>query len=127
MNRSQEDRGSHFRPLVRAAVILLLLLLVTAGVQSWRDLAEARELKSSLETDIAATEESILLLRGELRRIEGDPAKLEQLAREELGWVRERDIVVVMPLGTDEGPDGTGEAEGTSDEADAPTGPVVLP
>lgn len=111
MNRSQEDQGGHMRPLVRAAVILLLLLLVVAGVQSWRDLTEARQLKSSLETDIAATEESIHVLEDRLKRIETDPSTLEQLAREELGWVSEDDIVFVMPR--------DGETDGkASDETD---------
>lgn len=97
MNRSTEEESSRLGPVVRAAVILLLLLLVTAGVQSWRDLTEARELKSSLEENIAATEESIAILQDRTKRIESDPAILEQLAREELGWVRESDIVVVLP------------------------------
>jgi cell division protein FtsB len=106
MNRSQEEETSRLGPVVRAAVILLLLLLVTAGVQSWRDLTEARELKSSLEERIAATEESIVILRDRTQRIESDPAILEQLAREELGWVRDSDIVVVLPK-TDEAFDET--------------------
>lgn len=123
MNRSQEDQGSHLRPLVRAAVFLLLLLLVTAGVQSWRDLTEARELKSSLEAEIADTEESILLLEDRLQRIEKDPATLEQLAREELGWVSEDDIVVVLPLAAaGEGEDGT--ASGPPDGASSDTVPL---
>ena len=120
MNRSQEDQGSHVRPLVRAAVVLFLLLLVVAGVQSWRDLTEARQLKSSLETDIAATEESIHVLEDRLKRIETDPVTLEQLAREELGWVSEDDIVVVLP------PDS--EDESASDGPDGASGdPVSLP
>ena len=122
MNRSQEDQGSHVRPLVRAAVFLLLLLLVVAGVQSWRDLAEARELKSSLEAEIAATEESIHLLGDRLKRIETDPATLEQLAREELGWVSKDDIVIVLPRN---GNTAAGDASGGSDGASSV--PVSLP
>ena len=114
MNRSQEDQGSHVRPLVRAAVFLLLLLLVVAGVQSWRDLAEARELKSSLEAEIAATEESIHLLGDRLKRIETDPATLEQLAREELGWVSEDDIVIVLPRNGNTAGDASGGSDGAS-------------
>lgn len=114
MNRSQEDQGGHMRPLVRAAVILLLLLLVVAGVQSWRDLTEARQLKSSLETDIAATEESIHVLEDRLKRIETDPSTLEQLAREELGWVSEDDIVFVMPRDGETDDKASDETDGMS-------------
>lgn len=120
MNRSQEDQGSHMRPLVRVAVVLLLLLLVVAGVQSWRDLTEARALQSTLEADIATTEESIHVLSDRLKRIESDPSTLEQLAREELGWVSEDDIVIVMPR-EDEAVEASGREDETSGE------PVSLP
>ncbi|MDA8020132.1 MAG: septum formation initiator family protein [Thermoanaerobaculia bacterium] len=123
MNRNHEDQGHPIRPLVRAAVILLLLLLVTAGVQSWRDLADTRDLKTSLESEIATTEESIHLLRDRLRRIEGDPATLEQLAREELGWVSEEDIVVVLPLRAEEDSDSEVSAGSDGPSSD----PIPLP
>lgn len=113
MNRAQEE-ASRTGPVVRAAVVLLLLLLVTAGFQSWRDLAEARDLEASLQADIADTEESILILRDRRQRIENDPATLEQLAREELGWVRHGDIVVVLPR------DGSPASSNMTDEAQEP-------
>ena len=40
-------------------------------------------------------------------RIERDPTTLEQLAREELGWVRDGDLVIVLP-----------DEHGSSDSAD---------
>ena len=85
------------RPLLQAAVIALLLLLLTAGVESYRDLAAARDREAELRRQIDTTNEEIDRLRDHIRRIEEDPATLERLAREELGWVREHDVVIVLP------------------------------
>ena len=37
------------------------------------------------------------MLRERIDRIENDPAMLERLAREDLGLVREGDVVIVLP------------------------------
>lgn len=120
MNRAHEEQASRSGPVVRAAVVLLLLLLVTAGFQSWRDLAAARDLKASLQSDIADTEESILILQDRLQRIEKDPSTLEQLAREELGWVSEDDIVIVMPRDGEAGEASDGEGGAAADSVTLP-------
>lgn len=106
MTQARPPEEQTLGPLVRVAVVVLLLLLATAGVKSWRDLAEVRSLESSLEAEIAATDESIQILEDRLERIENDPATLERLAREELGMVRDGDLVVVFTP-----PEDTAEAD----------------
>ena len=98
MSRPHEDEtNGTYRPLWKAAVVTLMLLLVVAGVKSYRDLSIARSHEQSLQQEIRQTEKRIHLLVDRIERIEKDEATLEQLAREELGWVREGDVVIVLP------------------------------
>ncbi|MCP3957083.1 MAG: hypothetical protein GY719_04460 [bacterium] len=85
------------RPFLGAAVLAILALLATAGVKSYRDLGVARDQERELLEEIAEAEERIRVLGARIERIENDPAMLEQLAREELGMVREGDVVIVLP------------------------------
>jgi len=88
---------SPYRSWLVAAVWVLLALLAVAGVKSYRDLAAARSYERELRARIAATGQRIEQLRKQIERIDNDPATLERLAREELGMVREGDVVVVLP------------------------------
>lgn len=98
MNRTAEPNAQDtYRPLWKAAVVSLLLLLVIASAKSYRDLSIARGHEQSLQHQIEATEGRIGVLTDLIERIENDEATLEQLAREELGWVRENDLVIVLP------------------------------
>lgn len=90
-------KSDTFRSLLRVAVMTLLLLLAVAGFKSWRDLSVARAHETELEERIDETERSIQVLERRIERIRSDPAMLEQLAREELGWVRDGDLVIVLP------------------------------
>lgn len=114
MTQARPPEEQTLGPLVRVAVVVLLLLLATAGVKSWRDLSEVRALESSLEAEIAETEESIQILEDRLERIDHDPATLERLAREELGMVRDGDLVVVFtpPRGSEDGGSGGEDGDG---------------
>lgn len=80
-----------------------MLLLVVAGVKSYRDLSIARTHEHKLRLEIEGTHQRIRHLSDRIERIENDDATLEQLAREELGWVRAHDVVIVLP---DETPGG---------------------
>ena len=86
-----------YRPLIAAAVVMLLLLLATAGFKSWRELAAAHAHEADLVREIAATEARIQILREHVRAVKNDPLTLERLAREELGMVRPGDVVIVLP------------------------------
>ncbi|MEM1178617.1 MAG: septum formation initiator family protein [Acidobacteriota bacterium] len=94
---AEAAKSDTFRSLLRVAVLTLLMLLAVAGIKSYRDLNVARAHEAELEGRIERTEESIDILEQRLERIREDPNMLEQLAREELGWVREGDLVVVLP------------------------------
>ena len=89
--------GRSHRSFVGAAVLAILGLLATAGVKSYSDLDVAREQERELLEEIAAAKKRIRLLNERIERIENDPAMLERIAREELGMVREGDVVIVLP------------------------------
>ncbi len=90
-------RRRAYRSLIGVAVVVLLGLLATAGVKSYRDLAEVRAHEAGLERRIAESEGRIRVLRDYVRRIEEDRLTLERLAREELGLVKPGDVVIVLP------------------------------
>lgn len=86
-------------PLIGAAVAALLLLLAgLAGAKSLRDLKAAHERERSLEHRIASTQDQIESLRNRIERLRSDPGLLERLAREELGFVRPKDVIIELPL-----------------------------
>lgn len=118
MNRSAENNAQDtYRPLWKAAVGSLMLLLVIAGLKSYRDLSVARSHEQSLQQQIELTRGRIGVLTDRIERIENDEATLEQLAREELGWVRQNDLVIVLPEAADSEP--LPEGSGTDDPAAA--------
>lgn len=52
-----------------------------------------RNYAGQLETDLTALRSETALLRKDIVRLQHDPAKIEQLARERLGYVRKGDTV----------------------------------
>ena len=94
---SGAGRGYPLRPVLGLAVVAGLILLATAGVKSYRDLAAARDVEQRLRQEIAGANQRIRALHGRIERIRHDPAMLERLAREDLGLVREGDVVIVLP------------------------------
>ena len=94
-SRWASSRPSH--PIWGVAVLLLLALLATAGIKSYRDLAASRTHKADLEARIAATQESIKTLETRLENLNNDPHTLERIAREDLGLVRPEDVVIFLP------------------------------
>lgn len=83
--------------MLGAAVILLLVLLAIAGAKSYRDLATARSRERSLLERTEETRERIEALEERIERLRNDPVTLERTAREELGFVYPRDVVIVLP------------------------------
>ena len=64
-----------------------------AGLAKWRRLSQdARRIEAD-NRDLARDNER---LRREVRALQGDPAALEQAAREELGYVRPGEIVLKL-------------------------------
>ena len=100
MSEAQRTRESpSYRSVIGVAVLVLLGLLATAGVKSYRDLKVARDLEADLKQRIAASESRIHVLSDYVRMIEEDPLTLERLAREDLGLVKPGDAVIVLPEG----------------------------
>ena len=97
MSRPAAPRPDSLRAVLRAAVLLVLALLALASVKSHRDLAAAQARERALEVSIEATRGRIAALRGKIARLRDDPATLERLAREDLGLVRQHDLVIELP------------------------------
>ena len=95
-NRPLPD-GDRFTLVLVLGVVVALLVVGAAGIRSYRDLALQKAREAELEGQIARTEERIAELRERVERLESDPATLERLARQELGLVRQEDLVVVFP------------------------------
>jgi cell division protein FtsB len=90
-------RADSSRPVLLAAVVLFVILLGAAGLKSYRDLTAARAHEQQLESRIEATRNGIDRLRVRIGRLRSDPAMLERLAREDLGLVLPRDVVIELP------------------------------
>ncbi len=94
-----EATGGRRLPLIGAAVAVLLLLLAWLAVaKSLRDLRSSKEREQSLEARIAEADRKIDGLRNRIVRLHDDPGLIERLAREELGFVRPRDVIIELPL-----------------------------
>jgi cell division protein FtsB len=90
-----------FRFLLGGAVVFFLVLLATSWVASFRDLRRAHAREALLLERIRTTEIRNQELELKIERLRDDPLMLERLAREQLGLVREGEIVVVFPEETD--------------------------
>ena len=72
---------------------LLLLLALFFGEMGIPRYFSMRDHAQQLERDIQSLQRATLMLRGEIDRLEHDPARIEQLARERLGYVRKGETV----------------------------------
>ena len=75
----------------------LVLVLLGAGVQGYRDLAKSRTRLAELAARKSETARRVADLEQRIERLRADPMMLERLAREELGMVRPNDVVIVFP------------------------------
>ncbi len=97
MSRLGSARADSLRPVLGGVVVLFVILLGAAGLKSWRDLNAAQAREKQLETRIETARGGIDHLRGRIERLRSDPAMLERLAREDLGLVEPRDVVIELP------------------------------
>jgi cell division protein FtsB len=92
--------GAHY---VGAGMCLLLLLALVFGQMGLPRYFSMRDHAQQLERDIRDLQRGTILLRGEIDRLEHDPARIEQLARERLGYVRKGETVYqLVPEGSEE-------------------------
>lgn len=78
---------------VGVGVCVLLLLAMAFGEMGLPRYISMREHAQQLEVDIQELQRSARALRSDIDRLERDPAKIEQLARERLGYVRKGETV----------------------------------
>jgi cell division protein FtsB len=90
-------RADSLRPVLGAVALLFVALLGAAGLRSYRDLTTARAHEKQLETRIEESRAGIDRLRGRIARLRSDPVTLESLAREDLGLVKQGDVVIELP------------------------------
>ena len=74
-----------------------MMLVVVAGMKSYRDLRVARHREATLEMRIEEARQRVAGLEGRIDLLRDDPATLERLAREQHGLVMPDDLVVVLP------------------------------
>ena len=101
------------RLLMGAIGVIALLLLSVASFKSYRDLRVGRGQATELSRQIADSEERIEVLEERIERLRDDPAKLEQLAREELMMARPGDVVIILPESSEEAAAESAEAGDT--------------
>lgn len=82
--------GAHY---IGVAVCLLLLLVLVFGDMGLPRYFSMREHAQQLDVDLQDLQRTTRTLRGSIDRLEHDPAKIEQLAREQLGYVRKGETV----------------------------------
>lgn len=98
MNDKVENaRTPRHAALIKLGVASLVLLLLMAGFKGYRDLSHVKGQEAALAGRIEEKEKRIAELKERIGRIRHDPASLEQIAREELAWVRDGDVVIVLP------------------------------
>jgi len=73
-----------------SAVSVPWMILSTTGVPRLRALGEE---KTQVDLEISRLGDEIRKLRVEVRHIKDDPAKIEQVARDQLGLLRQTEIV----------------------------------
>lgn len=96
-DKSEKANTPRHAALIKLGVASLVLLLVMAGFKGYRDLAYVKGQEAALAGQIQETEKRIEGLKERIGRIKHDPTALEQIAREELAWVRDGDVVIVLP------------------------------
>jgi len=78
---------------IGAAICLLLLVVLVFGDMGLLRYISMREHAQQLNFDLQELQRTTNGLRADVDRLEHDPAKIEQLARERLGYVRKGETV----------------------------------
>ncbi len=88
-----------FRSLFGALMFTGMMLVIVAGLKSYRDLSLASDREARLEMRIEEAQERVEVLESRVDLLRDDPATLERLAREQRGLVMADDLVLVLPAG----------------------------
>lgn len=87
------------RFLRRTIYVLAVAVLLLAAVQSYQDLRAARQRSVELAARIARVEDEIARLERAAEAMRSDPETMERVARQQLGLVREGEVVLMLPTG----------------------------
>jgi cell division protein FtsB len=104
-NRGRRWLDWHRRMVAVAQVVgvgacVWLLLALFFGEMGLPRYLAMRNHATQLEKDLAALRGENALLRSDIARLQHDPAKIEQLARERLGYVRKGETVYQLAPGS---------------------------
>jgi cell division protein FtsB len=80
-----------------AAVVIVALALGAYGTQAIRRVSEMRREMATMERDLVTLRSRTEELTRTVERLRNDPAYIEKLAREDLGYVREGETVLKFP------------------------------
>ncbi len=85
------------RFLIATGLFAILLLLVISGIQSYQDLAAAEHRWAELQGRIERVQTTIHHLERDVSSLQNNQQTVERVARQELGLVREGEIVLMVP------------------------------
>lgn len=83
--------------LVTLALMIVVVALIGYGLSALRRVSQMRRNLESQERELAALRQRTEALSEAVERLRNDPAYIEKLAREELGYVREGETVLKFP------------------------------
>ena len=94
------DTGSPVRRrMVRTGLLLVLAFALVDGVFGERGLLANMEVRQRIAVQQAAIDEMTTrndALTEEIRRLREDPAAVEELAREELGLIKDGELLIIL-------------------------------
>ncbi len=100
----------YLRSSVLALILVTLFLAGTAvalvGEGGYLDLRRAKRDLAAIQQQVDREQETVQALRREVERLKSDPAALERVAREQLGYVKPGEVTFLLP----DGPRPTGSA-----------------
>ncbi|MCP9471131.1 MAG: septum formation initiator family protein [Nitrospira sp.] len=112
----KQNRGRHWLSRQRRAAVALkmmglgaclwLLVGLVFGEMGLLRYLDMREHAGRLEGELASLQAEKAALEKEVLRLQRDPAKIEQVARERLGYVRKGETVYQLTPGADDGKGG---------------------
>ena len=82
--------GVHYIGIAACVLLLITLVFGDMGLPRYFSM---REHARQLDLDLQELQRTTRTLRGDIDRLEHDPAKIERLAREQLGYVRKGETV----------------------------------
>jgi cell division protein FtsL len=84
-------------PLVPIVIIVLMLAVALFGEKGVLRMLQARRQRADLEQQVARQEDTNRRLQAEAQRLQSDRRYIENIARQELGMVKEDEIVYQFP------------------------------